>query len=96
MLLVTVSLGTSLLEAREGVHSLVEALTTNRVRVAEPQRGRKGVVRTEEGEKSIDVSYIRSTLLLAAIRAHTPCWAGWRAWVGGNCSNGEGEGGFGA
>ena len=31
----------------------------------------EGVVRTEEGEKSIAVSYIRRTLSLAAIRAQT-------------------------
>jgi hypothetical protein len=52
-------------DASEAVHSLVEALATSRVRVAGPQRGRKGVVRTEEGEKSIAVSYIRRTLSLA-------------------------------
>ena len=56
-------------EASEGVHSLVEALATSRVRVAGPRRGRKGLIRTEEGEKSIAVSYIRRTLSLAAIRA---------------------------
>ena len=58
-------------EASEGVHSLVEALATSRVRVAGPQRGRKGVVRTEEGEKSIAVSFIRRTLSLASIRAQS-------------------------
>jgi hypothetical protein len=50
---------------------LVDALATSRVRVAGPQRGRKGGVRTEEGEKSIAVSYIRRTLSLAAIRAQS-------------------------
>ena len=49
----------------------MEALATSRVRVAGPQRGRKGVVRSEEGEKSIAVSYIRRTLSLAAIRAQS-------------------------
>ena len=39
--------------------------------MAGPQRGRKGVVRTEEGGKSIAVSYIRRTLSLAAIRAQS-------------------------
>jgi hypothetical protein len=63
-------------EASEGVHSLVEGLATSRVRVAGPQRGRKGVVRTEEGEKSIAMSFIRRTLSLAAIRAqsHSLLW----------------------
>ena len=49
----------------------MDALATSRVRVAGPQRGRKGVVRTEEGEKSIAVSYIRRTLSLASIRAQS-------------------------
>ena len=49
----------------------MEALATSRVRVAGPQRGRKGVIRSEEGEKSIAVSYIRRTLSLAAIRAQS-------------------------
>ena len=39
--------------------------------MAGPQRGRKGVVRSEEGEKSIAVSFIRRTLSLAAIRAQS-------------------------
>ena len=58
-------------EGSECVHSLVEAPATSRVRVAGPQRGRKGVVRTEEGEKSFAVSYIWRTLSLAAIRAQS-------------------------
>ena len=49
----------------------METLATSRVRVAGPQRGRKGVVRTKEGEKSIAVSFIRRTLSLAAIRAQS-------------------------
>jgi hypothetical protein len=58
-------------EVSEGVHSLVEALAASRVRVAGPQRGRKGVVRLEEGEKSIAVPFIRRTHSLAAIRAQS-------------------------
>ena len=58
-------------EASEGVHTLVEALATSRVRVAGPQRGRKGLVRSEEGEKAVAVSFIRRTLSLAAIRAQS-------------------------
>ena len=52
----------SLGEASEAVHSLVEALTTSRVQVAGPQKERRGVVRSEEGEKSITVGFIRRTL----------------------------------
>ena len=56
-------------EGSEAVHSLVEALATSRVRVAGPQKGRRGVVRSEQGDKSIAVSFIRRTLSLAAVRA---------------------------
>jgi hypothetical protein len=58
-------------EAIEAVHSLVEILATSRVRVAGPQKGRRGMVRSEEGEKSIAVGYIRRTLSLAGIRAQS-------------------------
>ena len=42
-------------------------LATSRVRVAVPQKGRRGVVRSEEGEKSIAVGFIRRTLSLAGM-----------------------------
>ena len=58
-------------EACEPVHSLVEALATSRVRVAGLQKGRRGVVSSEEGGKSIAVSYIRRPLSLAAICAQS-------------------------
>jgi hypothetical protein len=58
-------------EASEAVHSLVEALATSRVRVAGPQKGRRGVVKSEEGEKSIAVGFIRRSLSLAGIRAQS-------------------------
>ena len=61
----------SLGEASEAVHSLVEALATIRVRVAGPQKERMGVVRSEEGETSIAVGFIRRTLSLAGIRAQS-------------------------
>jgi hypothetical protein len=66
----------------------VEALATSRVRVAGPQRGRKGVVRTEEGEKSVAVSVCSTSgghsLWLPSVPSHTPCWAGWKGWGGGD------------
>ena len=39
--------------------------------MAGPQKGRRGMVRSEEGEKSIAVGYIRRTLSLAGIRAQS-------------------------
>ena len=55
-------------EGSEAVHRLVDALATSRVRVAGPQRGRKGI-RSEEGERSVVVGQIRRKLSLAAIKA---------------------------
>ena len=39
--------------------------------MAGPKRGRRGDVRTEEGEKSIAVAYILRSLSLAAIRTQS-------------------------
>jgi hypothetical protein len=79
-------------EASEAVHSLVENLATSRVRVAGPQKGRRGVVRSEEGEVHPCCIYQEDTL---------PCWppcsvtlhAGYvRGFVEEvDCSNGEEE-----
>ena len=55
----------------EAVHSLVEALAISRVSVAGPQKGRRGVVRSEEGEMSIAVGFIRRTHSQAGIHAQS-------------------------
>ena len=56
-------------ECSEGVHTLVKQLATSRVRVNSPQVTRRGVVRTEEGEKSMVVSSIRRQISVAAVKA---------------------------
>ena len=56
-------------EASEPVHRLIDQLATSRVRVAGPQRGRKGVERSEEGERSVVVSSIRRKVSMAAVSA---------------------------
>ena len=56
-------------EASEPVHRLIDQLATSRVRVTGPQRGRKGVVRSEEGERSMVVSHIRRKISMVAVRA---------------------------
>ena len=43
-------------------------------------RGRMGAVRSEEGEKSIALSFIRRTLSLAAIRAQSHSLLGRLKW----------------
>ena len=78
---------------KPAVHSLVEGLATSRVRVAGPLRGRRGVVRSEEGEKSIAVGFIRRTLSLAGIRAQSHSLLGRLEGLGRgvDCSNWEEE-----
>ena len=56
-------------EVSEATHQLIEALATSRVRVAGPQRGRGGYMRTEEGEKSVIVGYIRRMVSITSIKA---------------------------
>ena len=56
-------------EVSEDTHRLVDALATSRARVAEPQSGRRGRNLTEEGVKSLAVSFIRRKLGVAAVRA---------------------------
>ena len=48
--------------------------------MAGPQRGRRGDTRTEEGEKSIAMAFIRRSLSLAAQSSPTPYLADWRDW----------------
>ena len=58
-------------EASEAVHDLVNHLATSRVAVAGPQRGRRGIVRSAEGERAIVVGQIRRRLSVAAVQAQT-------------------------
>ena len=55
----------------EPVHRLIHLLATSRVRVAGPQRGRKGVIRSEEGERAIVVGQLRRKVSVASVRAQT-------------------------
>ena len=58
-------------EASQPVHRLIDWLATSRVRVAGPQRGRRGTLRSEEGERSLVVGQLRRKLSVAAVRAQT-------------------------
>ena len=46
-------------ELNEAGHSLVSVMATSRVRVAGPSRGRRGLLRGEDGERAIAISSIR-------------------------------------
>ena len=55
-------------EVSEDTHALVAALATCRVRVAGVSRGRKGHMRTEEGERSLAISALRRRLGVLTVR----------------------------
>ena len=49
----------------------MEHIATSRVRVALPQKGKRGVTRSEDGEKAMAVSFVRRSLSLAAVKAQS-------------------------
>ena len=56
-------------EVSEDMHQLVAALATSRVRVMGPTRSKRGLIRGEEGERSIAVGQIRRRLGVMTVRA---------------------------
>ena len=58
-------------EGSEDLHTLIHHLAASRVRVAGPQRGKRGQVRTEEAELAITTSFLRRTISLAGVRAQS-------------------------
>ena len=55
-------------EVSEQTHSLMAFLATSRVRVAGPSRGRRGHLRTEEGERAMAISALRRRLGVLTVR----------------------------
>ena len=53
----------------EATHNLLDAVAKSRVRGVGPQLGRRGVIRTEGGEKAIAVSSIRRRVSVSAVKA---------------------------
>ena len=58
-------------EGSEDLHTLIHHLATSRVRVAGPQKGKRGQVRSEEAELAITTSFLRRTLSTAGVRAQS-------------------------
>ena len=58
-------------EGSEDLHTLIHHLATSRVRVAGPQKGKRGQVRSEEAELAITTSFLRRTLSLAGVRSQS-------------------------
>jgi hypothetical protein len=55
-------------EVSEPTHSLISAMATNRVRVAGPSRGRRGLPRSEDAERAIVMGGIRRRVGVATVR----------------------------
>ena len=53
----------------EDTHALLHTMANSRVKVAGPTVGRKGKLRSEEGERAGVMGYLRRTLGVAAIKA---------------------------
>jgi hypothetical protein len=58
-------------EVSQPMHNLVAAMATSRVRVAGPTRRRRGILRSEEAERSVAVSSLRRRLGVATVKAQT-------------------------
>ena len=56
-------------EGSDDLHSLIHHLAISRVRVAGPQKGRRGQVRTEEAELALTTAFLRRTLSVVGVRA---------------------------
>ena len=56
-------------EGSDDLHSLLHHLAISRVRVAGPQKGRRGQMRTEEAELALTTSFLRRTLSVVGVRA---------------------------
>ena len=56
-------------EVSEPVHRLIDQLATSRVTVAGPQKGRRGLERSNEGERAMVVGMLRRKLSVAGVKA---------------------------
>ena len=56
-------------EGSDDLHSLIHHLAVSRVRVAGPQKGRRGQVRTEEAELALTTAFLRRTLSVVGVKA---------------------------
>ena len=56
-------------EGSEDLHSLIHHLAISRVRVAGPQKGKRGQMRSEKAELVLTTSFLRRTLSIVGVRA---------------------------
>ena len=55
-------------EVSEDTHALIASLATSRVRVAGPSRGRRGMTRSEDGERAVAISALRRRLGVLTVK----------------------------
>ena len=63
-------------EGSEALHSLIHHLAISRVRVAGPQKGKRGQMRTQEAEIALTTSFLRRTLSVCGVRAQAKLMLG--------------------
>ena len=56
-------------EGSDDLHALIHHLASSRVRVAGPQKGKRGQVRSEEAELALTTAFLRRTLSVVGVRA---------------------------
>ena len=78
-------------EASEPLHQLIDELAISRVTVTGPQRGRKGVERCLEWERSLVFGQIRRRLSIAAVRAQCSSLLGRLEFIGSGMTEAAGR-----
>ena len=58
-------------EASQATHDLIYHLAVSRVRVAGPQRGRRGQFREEQAEEALQTAFLRRTISLCGVKAQS-------------------------
>ena len=56
-------------EGSDDLHALIHHLASSRVRVAGPQKGKRGQVRSEQAELALTTAFLRRTLSLVGVRS---------------------------
>ena len=58
-------------ECSQPVHDLIQQLAISRVQVAGPQKGRRGIARSEKAEISLKVAFLRRSLSITAVKTQS-------------------------
>ena len=58
-------------ECSQPTHELLSQLAVSRVQIARPEKGKRGVTRTEKAEIALTTAFLRRSLSVAAVKAQT-------------------------